>query len=59
MMTMTHCQDHMLTENIRVVWSRLSYSADKYGDVADAGRTDERTREDRATQSMDIGDRVS
>ena len=43
----------MLTENIRFVWFRPSYSADKYGDVADAGRTDERSREDSATQSMD------
>ena len=46
----------MLTENIRVVWS---HTVQINGDVADAGRTDEPTREDSATQSMDIGDRVS
>ena len=54
---LTHCQDHILTENIWFVWSRTSYSGDKWRchrcgtDV----RTDKRTREDRATQPMDAG----
>ena len=28
-MLLTHCQDHILTENIWFVWSRTSYSGDK------------------------------
>ena len=30
MMMMTRCQDHILTENIWFVWSRTSYSWDKW-----------------------------
>ena len=30
MMMMTRCQDHILTENIWFVWSRTSYSGDKW-----------------------------
>ena len=30
MMVMTHCQDHILTENIWFVWSKTSYSGDKW-----------------------------
>ena len=58
MMAMTHCQDHMLTENIRVVWSRPSYSADKWrcNRCGTYRQTNKRTtREDSATQSMDTG----
>ena len=29
MLTLTHCQDHILTENIWFVWSKTSYSGDK------------------------------
>ena len=29
-MLLTHCQDHTLTENIWFVWSRTSYSGDKW-----------------------------
>ncbi len=28
-MTLTHCQDHVLLENIWFVWSKASYSGDK------------------------------
>ena len=28
-MTLTRCQDHILTENIWFVWSKASYSGDK------------------------------
>ena len=40
MMMMTHCQDHILTENIWFVWSKTSYSAEE-GKI------------DRATQPLD------
>ena len=29
MMALTHCQDHVLSENIWFVWSKTSYSGDK------------------------------
>ena len=29
MLTLTRCQDHILTENVWVVWSKTSYSGDK------------------------------
>ena len=29
MLTLTRCQDHILTENIWFVWSKTSYSGDK------------------------------
>ena len=29
MMAMSHCQDHILTENIWFAWSKTSYSGDK------------------------------
>ena len=51
MMMMTRCQDHILTENIWFGWSRTSYSWDKWR--CNRCGTDERTREDRATQPMD------
>ena len=47
-MLLAHCQDHILTENIWFVWSRTSYSGDKW-------ITDKQTREDSATQPMDAG----
>ena len=58
-MTLTCCQDHILTENIWFVWSETSYSADKMR-CYNAGRTNEndekrQTSEDRATQPMDAG----
>ena len=54
---LTHCQDHILTENIWFVCSETSYMR---GDVTDAGQTNERTKtEDRATQPMEVGGWVS
>ena len=51
-MMMTRCQDHTLTENI---WGKTSYSGDKWR-CNDAGRqTNERMREDRATQPFVAG----
>ena len=38
MLTLTCCQDHILTENIWFVCSETSYS----GDVTDAGQTNKR-----------------
>ena len=54
---LTHCQDHILTENIWFVWSWTSYSGDKWRcyRCGTYGRTNKRTREDRATQPMDAG----
>ena len=49
---MTRCQDHILTENIWFGWSRTSYSGDKWR-CHGCGTTNERTREDSATQPMD------
>ena len=52
-MTLTCCQDHILTENIWFVWSETSYSGDER-------RCNERTNtEDRATQPMEAGAWVS
>ena len=39
MLTLTCCQDHILTENIWFVWSETSYSGDKMR-CYNAGRTD-------------------
>ena len=52
---LTHCQDHILTENIWFVWSRTSYSGDKWrcyrcGTDEQTTNDERRTREDRATQ---------
>ena len=59
MLTLTCCQDHILTENIWFVWSETSYSGDKMR-CYNAGRTNERrTTEDRATQPMEAGGWVS
>ena len=41
-MLLTHCQDHILTENIWFVWSRTSYSGDKWRCYR-CGTTNERT----------------
>ena len=41
--TMTHCQDHILTENIWFFWSKLSYSGGK-GPSHQAGRDDDDER---------------
>ena len=30
LMATTHCQDHILTENIWFVWSKTTYSVDKW-----------------------------
>ena len=57
-MTLTCSQDHILTENIWFVWSETSYSGDKMR-CYNAGRTNERTTEDRATQPMEAGGWVS
>ena len=42
-MTMTCCQDHILTENIWFVWSETSYSGDKRR-CYNAGRTNEQLK---------------
>ena len=49
-MLLTHCRDHFLTENIWFVWSRTSYSGDKWRCHHADGR---QTSEYSATQSMD------
>ena len=51
MMTITHCQDHILTENIWYVWSTTSYSGDKRR-CYQMGQMDKK-REDRSTQPLD------
>ena len=38
--TTTYFQDHILTENIKFVWSKTSYSGDKTG-CHQAGRTNQ------------------
>ena len=43
-MTLTCCQDHILTENIWFVWSETSYCGDKMR-CYNAGRTDGQTNE--------------
>ena len=53
MMMMTRCQDHILTENIWFVWSRTSYSGDKWRCHRCGTNDERRTREDSATQPMD------
>ena len=54
MLTLTCCQDHILTENIWFVWSETfkHHIVEMRGGVTDAGRTN---NEDRATQSMEAG----
>ena len=59
-MTLTCCQDHILTENIWFVWSETSYSGDERRCYRCGTNDDERTiSEDRATQPMEAGDWVS
>ena len=55
-MTLTCCQDHILTENIWFVWSKTSCSGDKRR-CHYAGR--QTNSEDRATQPMEAGGWVS
>ena len=43
MVTLTCCQDHILTENIWFVWSETSYSGDKMR-CYNAGRTNEQLK---------------
>ena len=54
-MLLTHCQDRILTENIWFVWSRTSYSGDKWRCYRCGTDDERRTREDRATQPLDAG----
>ena len=56
MLTLTCCQDHILTE-IYGLYARKHHIVEMRGDVTDAGRTtnNERTTEDRATQPMEAG----
>ena len=55
-MTLTCCQDHILTENIWFVWSETSYS----GDERRCHRCGTKTiSEDRATQPIEAGGWVS
>ena len=58
MITLTCCQDHILTENIWFVWYGTSYSGDERRCYR-CGTTNERTTEDRATQPMEAGGWVS
>ena len=55
-MTLTCCQDHILTKNIWFVWSETSYSGDKMR-CHYVGR--QTISEDRATQPMEAGGWVS
>ena len=48
MMTLTCCQDHILTENIWFVWAKTLYC----GDVTERRRRQRWSREDRASQPM-------
>ena len=58
-MTLTCCQDHILTENIWFVWSKTSYSGDERRCYR-CGTTNERTNSEyRATQPMEAGGWVS
>ena len=45
--------DDKLSENIWFVWSRTSYSGDKWRCHHADGRTNKQTSENRATQSLD------
>ena len=54
MLTLTCCQDHILTENIWFVCSETSYSGDERRCYR-CGTTKRRTTEDRATQPMEAG----
>ena len=55
MLTLTCCQDHILTENIWFVWSETSYSGDERR-CHGCGRNEQQTNiEDRATQPMEAG----
>ena len=62
MLTLTRCQDHILTENIWFVWSKTSYSGDKRR-CHYVGRTtttmNKQRTEDRAAQPMEAGGWVS
>ena len=59
-MTLTCCQDHILTENIWFVWSETSRNGDErrcyqYGTTPN----EQPNSEDRATQPMEAGGSVS
>ena len=55
MLTLTCCQDHIITENIWF-YARKHHIVEMRGDVTDAGRTNEQPiTEDRATQPMEDG----
>ena len=59
-MTLTCCQDHMLTENIWFVWSETSYSGDKRRCYrCGTNNKQQPNTEDRATQPMEDGGWVS
>ena len=58
MLTLTCCQDHILTENIWFVCSETSYSGDERR-CHRCGTTDRPITEDRATQPMEAGGWVS
>ena len=52
MLTLTRCQDHILTENIQFVWSE-TFIMEMRGGVTDAEQ--QTNIEDRATQPMEAG----
>ena len=59
MLTLTCCQDHILTENIWFVCSETSYSGDERRCYRCGTNDKRRTTEDRATQPMEAGGWVS
>ena len=54
MLTLTCCQDHILTE-IYGLYAQKHHIVEMRGDVTDAGQPNTRTTEDRATQPMEAG----
>ena len=58
-MTLTCCQDHILTENIWFVWSETSYSGDERRCHRCRTTNEQTNTEDRATQPMEAGGWVS
>ena len=58
-MTLTCCQDHILTENIWFVWSETSYSGDERRCYRCGTNKEPTNSKDRATQPMDAGGWVS
>ena len=58
-MTLTYCQDHILTENIWFLWSETSYCGDERRCHGCGTNNEQPNSEDRATQPMEAGGWVS